>query len=466
MPTLPSPPPNIALFVLDCVRYDGLGCYGAPRPVTPHLDALAAGARRYTQARSAAVWTLESHASLFTGLHPRQHGVNVARRRLDPALPTLAQTLAGLGYQTAGFSTNAWVGPHFGLDRGFQHFASLWRLFPGMGAAPFPWWEKALRKRVLERGDKGAAKLNRHVARWLRRDRDPARPFFLFALYLDAHLPYKPPPAHARALLDPAALRRARAANQDAWAFMAGEKQMAAADFAGLRGLYDAEIRYVDAQFGALLAAMQAAGALDHTLIIVTADHGENIGDHGLMDHQYCVYDSLAHVPLLLHYPPAFPPGEDAAPVQHTDLFPTLLDLAAAPAAVRPRLPGRSLLTPPSARLTQPSIIQYTAPHRHRFARRHPHFDPARRGFDRTFDAIVQAGHKLIRPSYGPPELYDLAADPGETADLAAARPDLVARLGAALDDWLAAHPPAAPAAAAGSLDPGLAEHLRGLGYL
>lgn len=455
-------PPNFLLIILDCVRADGLGVYGNPRPVTPHLDALAAGARRYTQARAAAVWTLESHASLFTGLYPRQHGVNVAQRRLDPALPTLAAALAAHGYQTAGFSTNAWVGPHFGLDRGFQHFASLWRLFPGMGAAPFPWWEKALRKRVLERSDKGAAKLNRHVQRWLRQDRDPTRPFFLFALYLDAHLPYKPPLAHARALLDPAALRRARAANQDAWGFMAGEKRMTPEDFAGLRALYDAEISYVDAQIGALLASLQDAGALEDTAIFITADHGENIGDHGLMDHQYCVYDSLAHVPLLIHYPAAFPAGEDAAPVQHTDLFPTLLDLAGAPAV--PALPGCSLLAPAAPARAQ--VVQYTAVHRHRFARRHPHFDLASRGYDRTFDAMTLAGHKLIRPSSGPPELYDLAADPGEVVDLAAARPDLAAELAAALDAWLVDHAPAASTPAGDSLDPGLAEHLRGLGYL
>ncbi len=460
-------PPNILLLVLDCVRADGLGVYGNPRPVTPRLDALAGESRIYTQARSAAVWTLESHASLFTGLHPRQHGVDVEHRFLDPALPTLAETLGGLGYQTAAFSTNAWVGPHFGLDRGFQHFSALWRLFPGMGRRPFPWWEKALRKGLLERHDKGARKLNSYVRRWWGRQRDPARPFFLFGLFLDAHLPYRPPRGYAERLLPAPALAAAHGANQDAWAYMAGETAMSEDDFAGLRGLYDAEISYVDEQVGELLDFLAAAGGLENTVVIVTADHGENIGDHGLMDHQYCVYDTLAHVPLLIHYPAAFPTGEDDALVQHTDLFPTLLDQTGAPDASRPALPGRSLCPPPPApRHSQPGVIQYSAAHRHRFARRHPGFDPASKGYDRTFDAIIQRDYKLIRSSHGQHELYDLSDDPSEGIDLAGVRPDLVATFGAALDAWLEAHPPFGGAGTAPELDQDLAAHLRGLGYL
>ena len=454
-------PPNILLIVLDCVRYDGLHCLGAQRPVTPRLDALAERSRVYHQARSAAVWTLPSHASMFTGLHPRQHGANHEHRWLAQHIPTLAETLADLGYQTAAFSTNAWVGPHFGLDRGFEKFYALWRIFPSMGARPFPLWEKALRKRLLERRDKGAAKLNHYVKKWWRRERDPSRPFFLFALYLDAHLPYRPPRGYAEQLMDKAELRAARRANQDAWAYMAGEVEMTAADFRGLRALYDAEIRYVDDKLGELLDFLQAAGALENALIIVTADHGENIGDHGLMDHQYCVYETLAHVPLIIHHPDAFPTGEDQTPVQHTDIFPTILDLLGHPH--RLPLPGHSLL---ASRGSPCQIVQYTAPHRHRFARRHPRFDPATRGYDRTFDAIILDGYKLIRSNRGEIELYDLADDPDETANLASAQPERVAHLQAALDAWLQDHPPSGPAASSPSLDPGIEQHLRALGYL
>ena len=458
----PSPmPPNILLLILDCLRYDGLGCNGNPRPLTPHIDAWAAHSRRYTQARAAAIWTLPSHASLFTGLHPRQHGVNVEQRLLEADMPTLAEILTQLGYQTAAFSTNAWVGPHFGLERGFEHFAALWRIFPGMGQRPFPWWEKALRKRVLERSDKGAAKLNRSVRRWWRRQRHAERPFFMFGLYLDAHLPYRPPHTVAARLLDARALAAANSANQDAWAYMAGEATMTPADFDGLRALYDAEINYVDAQVGQLLGFLQDVGALDNTIVIITADHGENIGHHGLMDHQYCVYDSLAHVPLLIHHSQLFPAGDDPTPVQHTDLFPTLLHAAAAPELLS--LPGRSLLA--SAPPSPPAIIQYTASHRHRFARRHPHFDMASKGYDRTFDAIVQDGYKLIRSSRGELEMYHLPTDPGETTNLAPNQPLRLTELTEALDAWLAAHPPHTPGASS-HIDPDLAEHLRNLGYL
>ena len=469
-------PPNILLLVLDCVRADGLHCYGNPRPVTPRLDALAASSRVYTQAHSASVWTLPSHTSLFTGLHPQQHRVDFDNPRLDASIPTLAETLHRRGYQTAAFSTNAWVGPHFGLDRGFEHFDALWRIFPSMGRAAFPWWEKALRKRVLERHDKGARKLNQRLRRWWRQQRDPNRPFFLFGLYLDAHLPYRPPREYAAKMLPASALSVAGRANQDAWAYMAGEIEMTPADFASLRALFDAEIAYVDDCLSDLLDFLSDVGALDNTILIITADHGENIGDHGLMDHQYCVYETLAHVPLLIHYPPAFSPGVDGAPVQHTDIFPTLLDITTtsdnAPQA--PHLPGQSLLTPiPPDR---PTIIQYTSPHRHRFARRHPHFHPASKGYDRTFDAIINNNHKLIRAMRtsadgGVPrpvgvELYNLINDPAETTDLADSTPDIVAHLNHELDVWLTAHSPAGAAASTLDIDEGLRKHLQGLGYL
>ncbi len=457
--------PNIILIVLDCVRFDGIHAFGNPRQVSPTIDRLAKRSRRYPQARSAAVWTLPSHASMFTGLHPRQHGVNVDTRWLDERIPTMAELLANAGYQTVAFSTNAWVGPHFGLDRGFEDFFALWRIIPSMGNAPFPWWEKALRKGLLERKDKGAQKLNRYVQTWWRKKRDPTRPFFLFGLYLDPHLPYRPPKGYAERLLDPAALQRARAANQDAWAYMAGEVTMTPEDFRGLRALYDAEIAYVDDKLAELFAFLEHVGALENTIVALTADHGENIGEHGLMDHQYCVCDTLAHIPLLLHFPSMLPPGDDPRPVQHTDLLPTFLELAQTSAPIP--LPGSSLLngnqSPTNA--TQ-QIIQYTAPHRHRFARRHPRFDPSSKGFDRTYDAIVQQGYKLIRSNRGEAWLFDLRDDPEEIVNLAEKLPEKTSQLAAALDVWLHAHPPLSQAAPPPELDEDLQKHLRGLGYL
>ena len=458
--------PNIILLVLDCVRFDGLHIFGNARSVTPHLDQLAENSRRYINARSAAIWTLPSHTSMFTGLHPRQHGVNVETRWLDESIPTMAETLNRAGYQTAAFSTNAWVGPDFGLDRGFEHFSALWRIVPSMGKVRFTWWEKALRKGLLERKDKGAAKLNKYVRKWWQKERDHDRPFFMFGLYLDAHLPYRPPKGYAERLLDKEALQRARAANQDAWAYMADEVSMTPEDFAGLRALYDAEIAYVDDTIGDLMAFLDSVGALENTMIVVTSDHGENIGDHGLMDHQYCVCDSLARVPFIVHYPEAFAPGDDATPVQHTDLLPTFLDLAQASPALP--LPGHSLLSTPQSEIPNPQfqITQYTAAHRHRFARRHPNFDMASKGYDRTYDAITRDGFKLIRSNQGDVWLYDLSNDPDELVNVADAHPDRVQALSAELDAWLTAHPPLADAGAAPELDEELQKHLRGLGYL
>jgi len=334
-----------------------------------------------------------------------------------------------------------------------------------MGRAKFPWWEKALRKRVLERYDKGARKLNAHVERWWREERDSERPFFLFGLYLDAHLPYDPPRGYAEHLLQGEALHSARDANQDAWAYMAGEVTMTPQDFEGLRVLYDAEIAYVDAQIGALLDFLDSVGGLDNTVIVVTSDHGENIGDHQLMDHQYCVYDSLAHVPLLIHHPDHFLSGEDDRLVQHTDLFPTLLDLT--DSADLLALPGHSLLRPKHGTGNlEHAITQYTATHRHRFARRHPDFDLASCGYNRTLDAIAQGDFKLIRSNEGELQLFNLLDDPDELTNVVDIHPELVIDFCYSLDQWLANHPPGGDTSPSVNLDDGLVEHLRGLGYL
>ena len=198
-------------------------------------------------------------------------------------------------------------------------------------------------------------------------------------------------------------------------------------------------------------------------MVVVSADHGENIGDHGLMDHQYCVCETLARVPLIIHYPDGLAPGDDDTPVQHTDLLPTFLDLAGLPAPGP--LPGRSLLAHGDG-APRSQIVQYTAPHRHRFARRHPHFDPASKGYDRTYDAIIRNGYKLIRSNRGDLWLYDLSDDPGETINLAKKLPQRTAQLQSALDAWLADHPPLTETAPPPELDEDLQKHLRGLGYL
>src|SRR5690606_31642553 len=141
--------------------------------------------------------------------------------------------------------------------------------------------------------DNGAWRINHDIKRQIRRwqqEREP-RPFFIFANYMETHLRYEPPRAYRERFLTPAQQKRWRQINQNAWKFMSGEVAMLDEDWAILTALYDAELAYLDARLGQLVEFLRESGLLDNTILIVTADHGENLGDHQLMDHQYCVYD-------------------------------------------------------------------------------------------------------------------------------------------------------------------------------
>ena len=170
--------PNVLLIVLDTTRRDRLGCYGYEKETTPALDRLAAEGVVYDNAITAGSWTLPAHASLFTGMFPRDHRCTIEYMRLDPHHTTLSDVLRGAGYRTAGFSSNPWVGARSGLQRGFAEFFAVWRDVE-----------------EDERDEHGAAMVTERALQWI--DAAPSDdPFFLFLNYLEPHLPYNPPASH------------------------------------------------------------------------------------------------------------------------------------------------------------------------------------------------------------------------------------------------------------------------------
>jgi len=302
----------------------------------------------------------------------------------------------------------------------------------------------------------GAAAITSKVGAWLAwRDATPdakRRPFFLFLNYFEPHLPYNPPrPERDRFLRpghDPAAVERLRRyKHPEEMRQIVGLGGLASADFAILSDLYDGEIAYVDRRVGEIADILKARGLLDGTVVAVASDHGEMLGEHGLVDHKIGLYEPVLRIPLVLRYPPAVAAGQRIdAPVMLQDLYPTLLGLAGvaarAPSAGAPSggagaaepgglpgaaearpLPGVAGLRAGRARgsgLDDPIVSEEARPAEFLQVIREsaPEVDPAR--FDRALVALHAGDIKMIWGSDGRHLLFDLARDPAETIDLAA----------------------------------------------
>lgn len=403
---------NVVLIVVDTLRADRLGLYGNPRPASPAIDAWAR--RRgviFEQAVAAAPWTLPSHASMLSGLDALRHGINYD----DPApasLDLLAEKLRRQGYRTVAFTGGAYLAPYYGLSQGFERFHH------GTDAE-----RKTLAGAKPAAAGKDLAQNLERALAWL--DGPEARqPFFLFLHTYEVHAPLlsEPrPPALAADLqlalaerqLAQAALRVDAAgggwtlneADAPARALRAGSDD---ARFASL--LYDAGVARADALLGRLLEGLRSSGLERETLVILTSDHGEALGEHCLSGHD-ALYDVNLLVPLIVARPDGAHAGKKVpTQVRLTDLVPTVLEAAGLPA--EPGLDGRSLQ--PWLEGGAPSgfpkmAMAYAASNN--------------RGLALRWDGRS----KLIWPNAlfpGPKpssELYDLRQDPGELHDLASA---------------------------------------------
>ncbi|MBK8899821.1 MAG: sulfatase [Anaerolineaceae bacterium] len=464
--------PNIILIVLDAARADHFSGYGYRVPTTPNIDRFAAEGVLYEQAISAAVWTVPSHASLFTGMYLSGHGLRGRNLKLRTDIHTLASFLSAEGYRTAAITANALIGKATGLSRGFSKLLDVRNVMQG---DQLPRWQQLCNRlyRQLYYGgrptesawfDSGAWRVNFEIKRWLDARRSDTRPFFLFANYMETHLRYDPPRSFRRRFLTAAQEARWQEVNQNAWRFMSGELTVTEDDWDILTALYDAELAYVDMRLGQLYHHLAQTGLLDDTIVIITSDHGENLGDHGLMDHQYCVYDTLIRVPLVIRCPDHFPAGHrEKGLVQTVDLFPTiakLLEQHENPALGQ--LQGQSLLPADLGRDGRSfTITEYLAPQLHSFRRESI---AVNKKFTSKLRAIRTPTYKYIWSSAGDHELYNLADDSGEQHNLITQERETAVAMAQQLDNWLAAHTHASVDEAA--MDEMIVSRLEALGYI
>lgn len=403
--------PNVLLLVLDTVRAWNLGWYGYGRPTTPLLDRRVEQGVVFDRALAPAPWTLPSHASIFTGRYPADLSAGWVTP-LDGAAPTLAEVLAQAGYATGGFVANyRYAGASTGLSRGFSHYDDYpATLFEGLRML-------GLSRKVLRNGSlaewlaqhrlfesKYAEQVNREFLDWV--DARTGRPFFGFINYIDAHAPYLPP-APYDTMFNPAADGE-RLSEQ----YVAGvERAFGRGPIPGgllteyLDG-YDGSLRYQDAQIDSLLNMLARRGRLANTIVVLTSDHGEHFGEHGLVQHGNSLYLPLLHVPLVVLAPGRVPDGfRVEAPTSLTNLAATILDLAG---VSNRSIPGRSLAKlwgPDSAVVVADTLL--AAVDWHRALGRFPP-SPLLEGSLRSL--LVDSLH-YIRRSDGIEELYNLGRD-------------------------------------------------------
>lgn len=393
---------NVLLIGVDTLRADRLSALGYGRGTTPHLERLAREGIRFRKARSQAPWTLPSFSSILTSLYPSAHGAGRGGDEewtgIDPGTTSLAEVLAGVGYETHGLVANSFLAPEYGNDQGFEGYRTSWA-----------------RESVGDDADLAAAFVDEHRT----------TPWLFFWHIMDPHLPYATEPAFQQAFAETDYVGRfARTRSVPHRALHVARRRtsegpppapdLTDADRRFVSDLYDAEIAETDAAIGRVLDALVASGQWERTIVALVADHGEAMGERGYYHHGHALHDEEVHVPLLLRVPGLDEGRVVDAPVAAIDLMPTILGALGLPA------PGSAqgldlLATDPGER---PAVVIES-----------PTYDSSAQ------KAWVEGHFKFLHdPIFRTAVLYDLAADPGETRDVAAEHPEVVQRAREELD--------------------------------
>ena len=325
--------PNVLLIILDTVRGASLSAFGG-RALTPHIDSIAATGVAFDRAISTASWTLPSHASMFTGLWPHEHGADW-RKALDDRAPTLAEVFSAHGYRTGGFAANLiYVSRAHGLDRGFQVYRDH-RRSPGAILRASALGQVLVTAEILRRitgfhdvaGRKPAQLVNREFLEWVGQSAE--QPWFAFLNYYDAHEPYLPnAPYRGRYSAGLPARRFDRQRFTGVEGYLSGWETLEPGEVEAERAAYEEVITELDARLGDLFTELRRRGVLDRTLVVIASDHGEQFGEHEMHSHGNSLLWRSIHVPLVLSWPGHLPTGRRSEPVSLRDLGATILSLA------------------------------------------------------------------------------------------------------------------------------------------
>jgi arylsulfatase A-like enzyme len=384
-----EPARNIVLIVVDTLRRDRLGVHGAERPTTPALDRLAAESVRFDRAYATAPWTKPSVASMLTGLHPVATGMQTVGSKLPDDALTLAEILRDRGWSAVAIVSNFVLTRKNGFAQGFERFDQRQARSYNHVSTPM------VTEQALDALD---------------RLRERERPFFLFVHYFDPHYNYVPYDA-----VDFAPASEGRLDGTQPILRLRGlGPTLSEAELAWLNAVYDEDVRRTDDGIGRLLQHLDVTGLADDTLVVVTADHGEELLERGWLGHTRTLYEELIHVPLLVRHPGA-QPRIVREPVSLVSLAPTLVELVG--------------IAPEGFDFYGASLAGAIAGHAPRSATVYAEVDfetPTANPKNARKQALIGARHKLIRDERsGAIELYDLERDPQERQNLAESEPRL-----------------------------------------
>jgi len=493
--------PNILIVSIDTLRADHLGCYRYPRPVSPNIDRLSREGILFEQMVCPLPRTVPALASMLTGLYPQDHGLrDNLRQTLPPEVPTLAQRLREAGYHTFAVNANGLVHPTRGLARGFDYY-----YIPAMewDRAPFlrTLYDRLVSDRSIpgERGSKvhfeDGESLTRRAGELISTfpELPDNEPFFFWIHYYDPHMLYAPPSPWHRKFGQPyvGPYRKSMNYSQVSKGYMTYRCELP--ELARQRGvdLYDGEIGFTDQLVGRLLHTLEQTDLMEQTIVVITSDHGESLGEHDFyFDHGDFLYEPSMHIPLIIR----LPGGEHAGrrverQVTLMDLMPTLLELTGCEPAPLPTsgYGGRSLLPeingalpaeePARAAFGESGYCFYPQLNDRLLIKPPPKVVQGKgkdalilpdTGLRGRLRMVRRDGWKLIlTPAPDGDdrlELYNLRADPKELTNLAAEEPELAESLLDQLRRWMATDPGLGEAG--GTVDQTAIDRLKSLGYI
>ena len=435
---MPEKKPNVFLIVLDATRVDHLSCYGYHRSTSPNIDKLAKEGVKYTSAISSAPWTLPSFASLFTGMYRSNHDVDRSNPFLNYKGPTIAELFRDNGYKTVCVSNNSWISEYTKFNRGFQNFLKVWQYFQinedvlGERAVekhnhrPIDVLKSLFRGNIIKnsfntiyglyfykRRDFGAIKVNQLFKSWLNSMDSKKSPIFACLHFLEPHPPFKPPKEFAKKFISTKEDQKiASKINQDFFGYISGEKKINDEELRILADLYDAEINYFDYRVGELIRLLKKHDLYENSIIIIAADHGTNLGEHGLLDHQYCLYDTLIRIPLIIKFPYGEHKGINDDQIQNIDILPSLIDSVGFNRE-NATFDGVDVF-PDSKTKREYTYSEYLEPQPSIQTLINRFGNVGVKKYDRSLRCIRTKKHKLIEFSSGEVELYDVEKDPAE----------------------------------------------------
>lgn len=422
LPQAKESSPSVLLIVMDTLRADHLSLQGYERVTDPNLVRIASEGVMFENAYATSSWTLTAHASLFTGRWPYEHKAD-GGRHLDDTYPTIAEALADRGYRTGAFNGNfETVTKRWGFARGFHHFEDYYQTLPQLAVSSF--YGRFLEYYVLHKvfgmefsiDRRWAPSINQSTLDWI--DQDTEKPFFAFVNYYDVHAPYiSPERARFSEFENPGGL-----VNTD-WSTANIYNPKTPEQVQGEIDAYDGGIYYTDQQIQNLLDELDKRGILDNTIVMITSDHGELFGEHGLWEHHNSLYKPVIYVPMIIWHPSSVPQNVRIdTPISNAAVPATILDMLGEPG--QDIFPGPSLAElwrDPASASKFPDPIAEMA--------ESTWVNPNHLSIKGDMTSVISEDWQYIEHEFNGVELYNLNDDPDQLINLAEENPTVLEQL-------------------------------------